>query len=130
VARPWMNASLSPRARAALLLARMTLEEKSGQMTQAERGAVTGDPSLIATWMLGSLLSGGGSTPTPNTPEAWADMIDTFQAQTLRTRLGIPLIYGVDSVHGQTTWSVPRSSRTTSAWGPPATPGWWNGSST
>jgi beta-glucosidase len=69
-------------------------------MTQAERGAVTGDPSLIATWLLGSLLSGGGSTPTPNTPEAWADMVDTFQAQALRTRLGIPLIYGVDSVHG------------------------------
>jgi hypothetical protein len=66
-ARPWMNASLSPRAHAELLLARMTLEEKIRQMTQAERGAVTGDPSLIATWMLGSLLSGGGSTPTPNT---------------------------------------------------------------
>jgi beta-glucosidase len=73
-ARPWMYASLSPRARAELLLARMALEEKIGQMTQAERGAVTGDPSLIATWMLGSLLSGGGSTPTPNTPEAWADV--------------------------------------------------------
>jgi hypothetical protein len=99
-ARPWMNASLSPRARAQLLLARMTREEKIGQMTQAERGAVTGDPSLIATWKLGSLLSGGGSTPTPNTSEAWANMVDTFQAQALRTRLGIPLIYGVDSVHG------------------------------
>jgi beta-glucosidase len=46
------------------------------------------------------VLSGGGSTPTPNTPEAWADMVDAFQAQALRTRLQIPLIYGVDSVHG------------------------------
>jgi beta-glucosidase len=99
-ARPWMNASLPPRARAELLLARMTLDERIGQMTQAERGAVTGDPTLIATWRLGSLLSGGGSTPTPNTPEAWANMVDAFQAQALRTRLGIPLIYGVDSVHG------------------------------
>src|SRR5919204_6437551 len=45
--RPWMNASLPPRVRAELLLARMTLEEKVGQMTQAERGAVTADPSLI-----------------------------------------------------------------------------------
>jgi beta-glucosidase len=98
--RPWMDASLSPRARAELLLARMTLEEKVGQMTQAERGAVTADPTLVATWRLGSVLSGGGSTPTPNTPEAWADMVDGFQRQALRTRLGIPLIYGVDSVHG------------------------------
>jgi beta-glucosidase len=98
--RPWMDASRTPRARAELLLARMTLEEKVGQMTQAERGAVSGDPTLVATWRLGSVLSGGGSTPTPNTPEAWADMVDAFQRQALRTRLGIPLIYGVDSVHG------------------------------
>ena len=59
--RPWMDRSLKPATRAELLLARMTLEEKGGQMTQAERGAVTGDLSLVATWRLGSLLSGGGS---------------------------------------------------------------------
>jgi beta-glucosidase len=99
-ARPWMDASLKPKARAELLLAAMTLEEKVGQMTQAERGAVSGDPSLVTTWRLGSVLSGGGSTPTPNTPEAWADMVDGFQRRALATRLGIPLIYGVDSVHG------------------------------
>jgi beta-glucosidase len=99
-ARPWLDASLRPEARAELLLAAMTLEEKVGQMTQAERGAVSGDPSLVTTWRLGSVLSGGGSTPTPNTPAAWADMVDTFQARALKTRLGIPLLYGVDSVHG------------------------------
>jgi beta-glucosidase len=98
--RPWMNAALEPEARAELLLGRMTLAEKVGQMTQAERGAVSADPSLITTWNLGSVLSGGGSVPTPNTPEAWADMVDGFQEQALKTRLGIPLIYGVDSVHG------------------------------
>jgi beta-glucosidase len=98
--RPWMDASLKPKARAELLLAAMTLEEKVGQMTQAERGAVSGDPSLITTWRLGSVLSGGGSVPTPNTPEAWADMVDEFQSRALATRLGIPLVYGVDSVHG------------------------------
>jgi beta-glucosidase len=99
-ARPWMDASLKPKARAELLLAAMTIEEKVGQMTQAERGAVSDDPSLVTTWRLGSVLSGGGSTPTPNTPEAWADMVDEFQRRALATRLGIPLIYGVDSVHG------------------------------
>jgi beta-glucosidase len=99
-ARPWMDRSLKPAARAERLLAAMTLEEKVGQMTQAERGAVSDDPTLVATWRLGSVLSGGGSTPADNTPEGWADMVDAFQAQALDTRLGIPLIYGVDSVHG------------------------------
>jgi beta-glucosidase len=128
--RPWMNDSLRPSVRAGLLLSQMTLEEKVGQMTQAERGAVSGDPSPVTTWRLGSLLSGGGSTPTPNTPEAWADMVDNFQAQALKTRLGIPLIYGADSVHGHGNWSARPSSRTTSASGPPAIPGWWSGSGT
>ncbi|MEU9129374.1 glycoside hydrolase family 3 protein [Kitasatospora sp. NPDC048540] len=82
------------------LLGRMTLEEKIGQMTQAERGSVDADPTRIAALNLGSLLSGGGSTPTPNTPAAWADMVDGYQRQALTTRLHIPLLYGVDSVHG------------------------------
>lgn len=82
------------------LLGQMTLAEKVGQMTQAERVAATDDPTLVARLGLGSVLSGGGSAPTPNTPEAWADTVDAFQRQALSTRLGIPLIYGVDAVHG------------------------------
>jgi len=82
------------------LLSRMTLEEKVGQMTQAERASVTDDPSQITSLALGSLLSGGGSVPTPNTPQAWADMVDGFQRAALASRLHIPIIYGVDSVHG------------------------------
>ncbi|MGX7670991.1 glycoside hydrolase family 3 protein [Plantactinospora sp. DSM 117369] len=82
------------------LLGRMTLPEKVGQMAQAERLAVDADPTLVAQWGLGSLLSGGGSIPTPNTPEAWVSMINSFQRQALSTRLGIPIIYGVDAVHG------------------------------
>ena len=78
----------------------MTLAEKVGQMTQAERVDVDADPSLITTNALGSVLSGGGSVPANNTPEAWADMVDRYQAAALETRLGIPLLYGVDSVHG------------------------------
>jgi beta-glucosidase len=86
--------------RVADLLSRMTLEEKVGQMTQTERARIEENPSLVAGASLGSVLSGGGSTPTPNTPEAWADMVDRYQEAALGTRLGIPLIYGVDSVHG------------------------------
>lgn len=59
--------------RVADLLSRMTLDEKIGQMTQADRGSLSAE-SDIATYYLGSILSGGGSAPTPNTPTAWADM--------------------------------------------------------
>ncbi|GGL00282.1 beta-glucosidase [Mangrovihabitans endophyticus] len=97
---PYRDARLPVERRVADLLRRMSLDDKIGQMTQAERGAVAGDPSLIAQWRLGSVLSGGGSVPTPNTPRAWADMVNTFQAQALSTPLGIPMMYGVDAVHG------------------------------
>jgi beta-glucosidase len=96
----YLNARLPVRDRVKDLMSRMTLEEKVGQMTQAERGAAANDPTLVTTWRLGSVLSGGGSVPTPNTPQAWADMVDAFQAQALQTRLQIPILYGVDSVHG------------------------------
>ncbi|MDR2941537.1 MAG: beta-glucosidase, partial [Treponema sp.] len=80
------------------LLAQMTLEEKVGQMTQAERGClIKGD---IEKYYLGSVLSGGGSTPAENSPQGWLKMINGFVEESLKTRLGIPLIYGVDAVHG------------------------------
>jgi beta-glucosidase len=97
---PYLDERLPTAKRVADLVGRMTLAEKAGQMTQAERGSVTGDPAVIAELGLGSVLSGGGSTPAENTPEGWADAIDGFQTQALATRLQIPLIYGVDSVHG------------------------------
>jgi beta-glucosidase len=80
------------------LLSRMTLDEKIGQMTQPERQNVTADD--ITRYRIGSLLSGGGSVPTPNTPESWADMYDGFQRAALATPRSVPLIYGVDAVHG------------------------------
>ncbi len=55
----------------------MTIADKVGQMTQAERAAV-GDGTDITKYALGSLLSGGGSVPTPNTPAGWADMVDGY----------------------------------------------------
>jgi beta-glucosidase len=97
---PYLDPHRPIPARVRDLVSRMTLEEKVGQMTQAERGAVFDNPDRIRQWLLGGLLSGGGSTPPENKPEAWADMIDTFQSRALATRLQIPLIYGVDSVHG------------------------------
>ncbi|WP_306188261.1 glycoside hydrolase family 3 N-terminal domain-containing protein [Streptomyces sp. MK5] len=96
---PYLDSRLPVQKRVADLVSRMSLEEKAGQMTQAERGAMSA-PGDIAVYGLGSLLSGGGSTPTPNTPEAWAKMIDAFQLRAQATRFQIPLIYGVDAVHG------------------------------
>ena len=101
VERPVYHDAAQPiRHRVDDLLSRMTLEEKVGQMTMAERGAVTGDPAQVTTLMLGAVLSGGGSVPTDNTPAGWADMVDMFQQRALQTRLQIPILYGVDSVHG------------------------------
>ena len=86
--------------RVADLLGRMTLAEKVGQMTQAERAAATTDKTMVGRLGLGSVLSGGGSVPATNTAQEWADTVDDFQRQALNTRLGIPIIYGVDAVHG------------------------------
>ncbi|ANS68192.1 glycosyl hydrolase [Streptomyces lincolnensis] len=97
---PYLDPRLPVKKRVADLLGRMSPAEKAGQMTQAERAAVGAAPGDIAAYDLGSLLSGGGSTPTPNTPEAWARMIDGFQLRAQATRFQIPLIYGVDAVHG------------------------------
>ncbi len=80
------------------LLARMTIDEKIGQMTQLEKGSAR--PGTVREFFLGSVLSGGGGSPDPNMADAWADMVDAFQAEALETRLAIPIIYGVDSVHG------------------------------
>ncbi|MDX3855540.1 glycoside hydrolase family 3 protein [Streptomyces sp. AK02-01A] len=96
---PYLDAGLPVKKRVADLLSRMSPAEKAGQMTQAERNALTAQ-SDIATYDLGSLLSGGGSVPTPNTPAAWAKMIDAYQLRAQATRYQIPLIYGVDAVHG------------------------------
>jgi len=78
----------------------MTLEEKIGQMTQAEQNALV-DVGDIENLFLGSLLSGGSSDPkTGNSVEAWTDMYDSYQKRAMRTRLGIPLLFGIDAVHG------------------------------
>lgn len=95
----YLNPTASIPDRVNDLLNRMTLNEKLGQMTLVERTAL--NPATdIATYTLGGLLSGGGSAPTPNTAAAWADMIDGFQRAAMTARLGIPLLYGVDAVHG------------------------------
>ncbi|HEX7087182.1 MAG TPA: glycoside hydrolase family 3 N-terminal domain-containing protein [Vicinamibacterales bacterium] len=86
-------------ARIRPLLASMTLDEKIGQMTQPDQEFLK-DPSDVATLFIGSVLSGGNSDPVTNTIEHWTAMYEALQAQALKTRLRIPLLYGVDAVHG------------------------------
>jgi beta-glucosidase len=95
----YLDAGRDVEARVADLLARMTLEEKVGQMTLLEKGSVT--PAEATRLALGGVLSGGGGYPTgDNSVSGWAAMVGAYQDAALATRLGIPLLYGVDAVHG------------------------------
>ncbi len=85
--------------RARELLAQMTLAEKIGQMTQADTVALK-DKSHIQTYSLGSVLSGGGSDPADNSPQAWLQLAEECRSWAGKTRLKIPLLYGIDAVHG------------------------------
>jgi beta-glucosidase len=82
------------------LLGQMTLDEKIGQMTQVDRNAIHKKEGAIHDFCFGSVLSGADSLPKPNAPDTWVEMYDRYQSQALATRLGIPLLYGVDAVHG------------------------------
>ena len=80
----------------------MTLDEKIGQMIQPDQGSLK-DPADVEKYFLGSLLSGGGSGPKNKadyTLKGWTDMVDGYQKHALKTRLAIPLLYGIDAVHG------------------------------
>ena len=81
------------------LIDSMTLDEKVGQMTQIDQRFLDTITDL-STYSIGSLLSGGGSHPKVNEPQAWLDMYNKYQEETLKSRLQIPLIYGIDAVHG------------------------------
>ena len=85
-------------ARVEALLAQMTLAEKIGQMTQVEKNSIS--PEKVAELGIGSVLSGGGGYPRSNTPAAWAEMVGAFDAAARASRLGIPLLYGYDAIHG------------------------------
>jgi len=82
------------------LVGRMTLEEKVGQMTQPELGALAG-PGDIRSLFLGSVLSGGNSDPAGgNGVREWTATYEACQREALETRLRIPILYGIDAVHG------------------------------
>ncbi|KAL2320481.1 hypothetical protein Fmac_029450 [Flemingia macrophylla] len=84
------------------LVSRMTLEEKIGQMLQIERKYASAD--LVKKYFIGSVMSEGGSIPVPQaSAETWINMVNEFQKGAVSSRLGIPVFYGIDAVHGHNT---------------------------
>lgn len=81
------------------MLKKMTLEEKIGQMTQVDIDALA-KPEDITEYSLGSLLAGGNSEPKDISAKGWAAVHDLYQSYALKSRLAIPLVFGVDAVHG------------------------------
>src|SRR6185369_9187819 len=93
------HALASPNNDVNALLAKMTLDEKIGQIVQVDMAALK-DRGDVKKYFIGSVLSGGGSDPADNRPETWLKTVTQIKDQALQTRLKIPLIYGIDAVHG------------------------------
>ena len=81
-------------------LARLTLPQKIGQMTMAERSHAT--PDDVKQFALGSVLAGGGSHPGDNRLIDWIEMNDAYWQAAVgdADSLGIPILFGIDAVHG------------------------------
>jgi len=80
----------------------MDLDEKIGQMTQSVwHNAVS--PEIIRSKRIGSIIHTEGPTPGDSATD-WVNKFNEFQTEALNTRLGIPLLIGVDAVHGQNTF--------------------------
>lgn len=86
-------------ARVQDLLSRMTLEEKIGQMALVDKNSL-GRVEDISKYYLGGVLSGAGAKPENNTPQGWLDMVSDMKNQADKSRLGIPILYGIDANHG------------------------------
>jgi beta-glucosidase len=86
-------------AKASTLVAQMTLDEKIGQMVQIDMNALK-DKADIQRLFIGSMLSGGDSDPADISAKGWLNACTGYQTWAMKTRLHVPLIYGIDAVHG------------------------------
>ncbi|GFQ06190.1 beta-glucosidase bogh3b [Phtheirospermum japonicum] len=83
------------------LMEQMTLKEKIGQMAQIDLENIT--PEILREYSIGSVISPAGGTPRADhraSPEDWVKMVNKLQKGSLSSRLGIPMLYSIDSVHG------------------------------
>ncbi|MDQ2973184.1 MAG: glycoside hydrolase family 3 protein [bacterium] len=81
------------------LLSRMSLSEKIGQMSLVDKNSLI-KLEDISRYKLGAILSGAGAKPKDNTPAGWTDMVGSYQEEAAKSRLAIPLLYGLDANHG------------------------------
>jgi beta-glucosidase len=98
---PFRQSTFPDEIRIEDLLSRMTLEEKIGQMALVEKNSIL-EIDDISEYGLGALLSGFGGRPADNTPAGWRQMVEQFVMESKTSRLGIPILYGVDAIHGHT----------------------------
>lgn len=99
----YLDASKSTEERVADLMSKMTIKQKVAQMIMAERNAAGGGAGFIEAknYGLGAILSGGGSAPqSGNNIEDWSECINGYKKAAAESELGIPILYGVDSIHG------------------------------
>jgi len=82
------------------LLKKMTLEEKLGQMTQVDYDAIKNTPEDIVTYSLGSILWGGNSEVADLSAKGWAATYDSLQQLSEKFRVKVPILFGIDAVHG------------------------------
>ena len=90
-------------ARVRSIVRSMTLEQKVGQMTQADIRSIT--PDDVRQYYIGSVLNGGGAWPSMNmhsTVDDWLKLSDDFYRASMATdmKVNVPVIWGVDAVHG------------------------------
>ncbi len=107
-AETWPRAAPHPvdaalEARVNAIVAGMTLEQKIGQMTQADIRSIT--PDEVRRYYIGSILNGGGAWPSMNmhaTVGDWLKLSDAFYRASMMTdmKVKVPVIWGTDAVHG------------------------------
>jgi len=95
------DAALEARVRS--IVAGMTLEQKVGQMTQADIRSIT--PDDVRKYYIGSVLNGGGAWPGMNMHSSvgdWLKLSDEFYRASMSTdmKVKVPVIWGIDAVHG------------------------------
>lgn len=100
-ARPGPDAAMEARVQA--IVAGMTIEQKVGQMTQAEIRSIT--PAEARTYYIGSMLNGGGAWPGMNKHASvadWLALTNSYYRASMTTDMPVkvPIIWGTDAVHG------------------------------
>jgi beta-glucosidase len=80
------------------LISSMTLVEKAAQMTQVELHSISAEE--VSSWSVGSVLSGGGGNPGDGSASAWRSHVEGLLDASRQSRLGVPILYGSDAVHG------------------------------